>query len=306
MHSFVIGIILILVAFGIVLYWAFRIGYLADQDADTNLCRVTLAAQDLTKIGFEGLHRDSPMATACKRRYSIIDDTGIYRVPIERGGVFGKPLKQPVYRTEDGKIQKTTDYSFEKQTSTRNAGSAGIGNRDANEEILASYFAESLRNCWMRGLEGKVPVFNDRGFQLVKSEVCMLCEETHIALTAKPITSGAWLSSYLNAREIPSQKGFTYGQYLLNLEKGTTGTIRNRITTFIWALNPFSSASYDYTLSAQATCLEKLRIETDPLLIDGTYATVFIRHFSKIDQGCMVTAVLPIGRVRKLCDYIAN
>lgn len=287
LHSFIVILIITLVAFIIILVFAIRTGYIANEDRDTNICRITLAAQDMSKIGVGGAKLDSPLASACKRRTIDITDRGAYLV---------KPLvntKLALYIKDGTAMPKTTSYDL-------------MGSE--TQQVLANHFAESMRRCWLRGLEGEVEVFNDRSYALT-STVCMICDETHVQLTTNNPTQGAWLSTYLATTKMPSSKeGLTYGEYLFNLKSADQSNFAQWLTTYDWReFLIFGLPGKDgYTLSGQTLCITEKGIDMNPQIRDGSYATIFFRDFSKRQFGCMATVVVPAQQVRRMCDYVAN
>lgn len=288
LHSFVVVLIITLIAFLIILGFAIRAGYIANEDADTNICRVTLAAQDMSKIGVGGAQLDSPLASACKRRTITIADEGIYSIK------RGPDTKLPVYIADGSVLKKTTSYNLEGAQT---------------QEILANHFAQSMSRCWLRGLEGEVEVFNDRSIVTTQT-VCMLCDETHVQLTNNNPTRGAWLTTYLANTKMPQNRdGLTYGEYLFNIKGGISkNQFVTWLTTFDWReILIFGLPGKDgYTLTGQTLCITEKGIEMNPQIRDGSYATVFFRDFSKKNYGCMAVAVVPAQQVRRLCDYVAN
>lgn len=268
MNSFVVGIIIVLIAFFMVFFLAIKMGYMANQDADVNICRVTLAAQKLSqmRVTLSDVRLDSSLASACKRRLVDIDDTGIYLVKKNN-----RESKIPVYFSNANTLTKTSTYTL-KESPAR------------TQEALASHFSESMRQCWFKGLEGKIEVFNDESV-IFTSRVCMLCDETHVQLTNGTVPKGAWLSSYQSGTNMPNEKNLqTYEQYLYTL------------------LN----ADGDLYAGGQPRCLYDAGIADNPTLRDGSYATIFFRDFAKIQNGCMAVAVVPAQQVRSICAYIAN
>jgi hypothetical protein len=291
-HSFVVALIITLIAFLIIFGIAIRTGFIAGEDTDTNLCRVTLAAQELSKVEFGGMTFNSPLASACKRRVIDITDDGIRIVK------KGMDTKASVYLKQGDVLRRTTDYDLK-------------GPR--TQEALASHFSESMRRCWLRGLEGKVEVFNDRT-NVFKGTVCLLCDETHVRLSNPEPTRRAWLSGYVFSTVMPADKDRrTYGEYLFTILPADNDAyadfwemVIDRATLGGVRLLGFSTDASRFTSSAQSICIIENDITMDPVLRDGSYATVFFRDFSKIQTGCMAVAVVPAQKVRSLCDYVAN
>jgi len=297
-HSFVVALIITLIAFLIILGFAIRTGVIANEDADVNICRVTLAAQELSqmRLSMTNVRLDSPLASACKRRIVEISERGVYLIK------RGPNTKIPVYLNNSaGNLQRTTNYDLQSERSAA-----------YRQQVLASHFSESMRRCWLRGLEGQVEVFNDRTL-FSSATVCMLCDETRVQLSSSP-PRGAWLSSYIHRTTMPTDsEKRTYGEYLFTMTSGDSRAYGNWMEGFadgatlgairLLGLDPSADR---FTTNAQSVCIIENNINQNPSLRDGTYATVFFRDFSKFQTGCMAVAVVPAQQVRTLCDYVAN
>lgn len=300
-QQFLVILILTILGFLIILGFAVRTGYISNVEADTNLCRVTLAAQELSQIRVSrtGIVMDSPLSTACKRRTVNVMDDGIFS---ERRG---PDQKLPVYlkqQSEATLLKGTTNYDLEESKS-----------QAYRQEVLASYFSESMRRCWLRSLEGEVEVFNDET-TFKTANVCMLCDETHVSLGAAQNTKGAWLSTYIQGTVMPGDvEKRTYGEYLFTINDAENSAYANFFEALVSVgtggaihLLGLSSDASRFTNNAQFVCITENNINMNPVIRDGSYATIFFRDFSKFQTGCMAVAVVPAQQVRSLCDYVAN
>ncbi len=292
MHSFVIALILLLVAFGIVFYWNYNSGSLIDNEAAVNLCRATLAVQKKTAANGWLIDSNSPLASSCKRRIITVSEN---KVTVKKIGKLAIEHPLPVYVPED---------SSATPASGSNLGGEPLPKRmtkisKVDEPVIASVFAESMRRCWTMGLEGDVKIM-DAETDFARSNVCVLCDEIHVKRGKPTPIEGTdkinWLQTYLDTEAMPSSinaaKPVTYASFLDRY--------------------PGEDNNFPNVLG----CDEQISLRNFEVT-DGTYATILIRRFSDwSDDGwvvshiggksCMTTAVVSASALRRVCNYVAN
>jgi hypothetical protein len=292
MHSFLVGLIIFLLAFVLVFIWLIRAGIIIDDEADVNLCRATLAVQRTTSLP---LWLDSPFSSICKRRFIEI---GPDSVTMRNAGTFTIARSMGVWLpretqaspgtapTETAREQLLTNGQFVRTTI----------DKPVTQVEAQSIVAESLRRCWTMGLEGNVKVFDDRSW--TNQNVCLLCDEIHVKRTtgndeAAPIPRIAgddWLTRYLENTEMPGK---------------TTNDIPETYSLFLDYTGPRATEQYP---KAQAF-KEQFGLEDNYALTDGSYATLLIRRFKyDFDDGPGTSAAVfvPTNKIRSLCKFVAN
>jgi hypothetical protein len=188
-HEFVISLIIIIIGAVIIFTWLHKQGIIAGEDADLNLCRVGIAAQEKMQ-GLGMVSRaaigtiDSPLKINCKRREVTIG-----------------PKQIEVKRTGPNEVLATYDIEGKPHRVYNNM----------NEQILNSYMAESMRRCWYMGLEGKKPIFNPREtgfFELTETpNICMICDQISVELPQNELpTSNTFLYPFLQKTKMPNTK----------------------------------------------------------------------------------------------------
>jgi hypothetical protein len=282
-ETIIILIILILTLVGIAVIFLNSTRLLSDETR-MKICAASIVVQQQTNERWFTLFMDSPFSTACGRRFLTIDRTettarssgslrGEAAIPVRQVGSTGRLIPAESYRAVTG-------------------------------DIVASVAADSLRRCWDVGGNGKQDVFVDEGLWFERSTVCMVCDEIVVASPLADPPTATWLTDWLTTRQVPgTQTRSTYAEYLYfsaTKDAGSGGPI-------VAPYNTLVSGGNSARMTQQLDCLARIGIDPNPQLRSGTaYATIFVRSFGFGRESCMAPAIVPVTRVRTLCEFVAN
>jgi hypothetical protein len=269
-QSFIIIAIILIVSLSVFIFILNKLDITLNNSYDREACAASIAVQAATKPELPGtdnqlFEANSPFRINCPRRTLTVTNnevTGEYR-----GTRFPKQAVPVYVKNQEGKLVSTQKYD------------------NLNAEVLYSAVAESMRQCWAVGREGKIRVFNDRT-AFLKKNVCLICDE--IIITTPPQPTTASFENYLKSTYMPNrQPPISYDSYLFTptqLPGGDAGE----------------------TLSGGEQCLQDYNINKNLVFDQGSYAVVFFRAFSHTQTGCINTYVVPVEELWGLCDYVAN
>lgn len=266
--STIVGIVLLLAGFLVIIAIVTGLPQLLfGSQSDFRICQLSLAAQANTRTIATG--GDSVLQINCVWRFLEVTEHAFQQVFPDKAG--SSPQSISVYYTKtDGTVTRTKSYDA------------------VSEEILYSSFAESMRNCWAMGLEGKQPIMQLEGglFTPDTKIACVVCDQ--ITVKSVPPTMQSDFETYIEKTKIPNNKdGLTYAQYFF------PDTV-------------IHDSHSDILVQKDCPAYSFSKLDRLTSIGIGTYYTVLVRDFNIDGSDCLTVQALTPTQLDSVCEATAN